>query len=340
MIKPELKIKLEFINGLQEIVLNEIKQYSNFQVIKKGDNSIYLRFIDDFALLKNLRSVLRVFTISEDFNYNPLYLAKHKSIIGDIVTLVSQNNKHFKTFKIICAGSDSLVVRSIADYIQNTFGLKEKDDADLKIHIVKNDGTWELGAQISPMPLSVRNYKVKNMEGAMDPTIAYAVNSLCSLENVNSYLNVFSGSATLLIEAGQCYTNIKNLVGFDISKEALSLSMKNIKESGLIKAIKVKEADIFDQPQFGKFDVVTADLPFGMLVSKHEDLESLYHRFIDYCQDTLNDKGTLVVYTVKSDLLKKIIKQSNFKITKSLPLKIFASSKVNIYPTIFVCKHK
>lgn len=340
MIKSDLKIKLEFINGLKDIVLNEIKQYPDFQVIKNNDNHVYLAFKNDFSLLKNLRSVLRVFIISENLNYSPLYLAKHKSIVGNIISLVSQDNNSFKTFKIICAGSDSLVVRSIADYVHDTFGLAKKDEADLKIHIVKNNGMWEVGIQISPKPLSVRSYKIKNMEGAMDPTIAYAVNSLCNLREANSYLNVFSGSATLLIEAGQCYPNIKKIVGFDISKEALSLSMKNIKESGLIKIIKVKEADIYNKPQLGKFDVITADLPFGMLVSKFEDLESLYQVFIDYCQETLSDNGTLIIYTVKSDLLKKLIKQSDLKIIKSLNLKLFVSSKVYIHPTIFVCKRK
>lgn len=57
-----------------------------------------------------------------------------------------------------------------------------------------------MGAQITPRPLSLRDYKVEHMSGAMDPTIAYAVNSLASLEGAKSYLNVFSGSGTLLVK--------------------------------------------------------------------------------------------------------------------------------------------
>src|SRR3989338_6376621 len=191
------------------------------------------------------------------------------------VIIESQRNK-FKTFKIICAGSDSPSIRSIAEYIQNTYGLTEKEEADMKIHIIKTDNTWEVGVQITPRPLSFRDYKIKHMSGAMDPTIAYAVNSLCKLENADSYLNIFSGSATLLIEAGQCFPNLKQLVGFDNNKKTISLAIQNIKKAGLIRRIQLKEKDIFDKPDLDKFDVITSDLPFGMSISKGENLEKLY----------------------------------------------------------------
>lgn len=340
MTEPELKIKLEFISGLKEVVINEIKQFPNLNIIKIEESFIHLDFTQDISLLKDLRSILRAFIIIESYNYNPPYINNHKSIIGNMISLITKEDNSFETFKIICAGSDSLIIQSISDYIQSTYGLTESEDADMKIHIIKNGGIWEVGAQISPKPLSVRSYKVRDMEGAMNPTIAYAVNSLCGLESVESYLNIFSGSATLLIEAGQCYKNIKQLIGFDNNKEALSLSIKNIKEAGLIKVIKVKEADIFDKPSFGMFDAITADLPFGMLVSKFENLETLYQSFIEYSRKTLKDEGVLVVYTVKSDMLKKIIKQSEFKIINSLKLELITSTKAFIYPSIFVCKLK
>src|SRR3990167_1760169 len=119
--------------------------------------------------------------------------------------------------------------------------LNEINEADMKIHIIKTGRTWEIGGQITPKPLSFRDYKIKHMSGAMDPTIAYAMNSLSRLGNANFYLNIFSGSATLLIEAGQCYPDLKQLVGFDNNKENISLAIQNIKKAGLIKRIQLKE---------------------------------------------------------------------------------------------------
>lgn len=342
MNKSKLEIKLDFIPGLREIVLNEISQYANLRVIKEEEDSLYLDFVQDlFTEIKHLRSVSRAYIIVQNSKYNPPYISNHKSILGNLMEIVINGNKDkFKTFEIICAGSNSPKIRNIAEYIQRTCKLTEKEDGDIKTHIVKSDEIWEVGIQITPKPLSFRDYKIKNMSGAMNPTIAYAMNSLCELENVNSYLNIFSGSATLLIEAGQCYPNLKQLIGFDNDKKHISLAIQNIKKAGLIKKIKLKEKNIFDKPDLGRFDVITSDLPFGMCISKNEDLENLYRCFIEYCQETLNRGGKLVVYTSKHEILKKIILKSKFKIVKTLELKFITSVNAYLRPKIFVCRLK
>ncbi len=342
MSKSKLEIKLDFIPGLREIVLNEISQYANLRVIKeKEEDSLYLDFVQDFTEIKHLRSVSRAYIIVQNSKYNPPYIYNHKSILGDPIEIIIDENKDkFKTFEIICAGSNSPKIRNIAEYIQRTYKLTEKEDGDIKIHIVKSDEIWEVGIQITPKPLSFRDYKIKNMSGAMNPTIAYAMNSLCELENANSYLNIFSGSATLLIEAGQCYPNLKQLIGFDNDKKHISLAIQNIKKAGLIKKIQLKERNIFDKPGLDKFDVITSDLPFGMCISKNEDLENLYRCFVEYCQETLNRGGKLVIYTSEHEILKKIILESKFKIVKTLELKFITSVNAYLRPKIFVCRLK
>lgn len=347
MNKPKLEIKLAFITGLRKIVLNEINQYPNLRVIREerdfihGD-FIYLDFIQNFTQLAYLRSVLRAYIIARDSRYTPRYISDHKSILGSLVAMIIESKKEkFKTFKIICAGSESPNVRSIAKYIQEIYNLtEEEEEGDMKIHIIKTDNTWEVGVQITPRPLSLRDYKIRHMSGAMDPTIAYAVNSLCKLENADSYLNIFSGSATLLIEAGRCFPNLKQLVGFDDNKKTISLAIQNIKKAGLIRRIQLKEKDIFDRPELGKFDVITSDLPFGMSISKGENLENLYRCFVEYCQETLNHEGKLAVYTSEHEMLKEIILKSKFKITKTVGLKFLTSVNAYLRPKIFICRLK
>ncbi|MDO8572483.1 MAG: methyltransferase domain-containing protein [bacterium] len=336
----EPQIKLAYIMGLRDVVLGEIKKNSNFHIIKEDIDSIYLEFAKDYLVdIKQLRSVTRAYITVQDSKCHPSYISNHKSILGNLIEIVlSGNNEQFKSFKITCAGSDSSEVRSIARYIQETYGLFEKEEADMKIHIVKPDVIWEIGIQITPRPLSVRDYKVRNMSGGMDPTIAYAVNSFCVLDKAKKYLNVFSGSATLLIEAAQCYPYLGQLVGFDNNKKHLSLAIQNIKKAGLIKKIQIKEMDIFDKPDLGKFDAITSDLPFGMSVSKGEDLENLYQSFIEYSQEILNPDGRLVIYTSEHEILEKIISESKFKIIKTLELKFITAVDAYLRPKIFVCR--
>ena len=339
MNESNLEIKLSFVIGLREIVLREVIKYNNLHLNREGTDSLYFNFVQNLTEIKHLRSVSRVYVVEQNSKYNPLYINSHKSILGNLIEIAIKEDE-FKTFKITCAGSDSPEVHSIIEYVQKTFGLVEKEEADMKIHIIKLDEIWEIGIQITPRPLSFRDYKIKNMSGAMDPTIAFAVNSLCELEKSDSYLNIFSGSATLLIEAGQCYPNLKQLIGFDNDKKHISLAIQNIKKAGLIKEIQLKEKNIFDRPDLGKFDVITSDLPFGMVISKNNDLEKLYQCFVEYSQETLNHDGKLAIYTSEHEILKKIILKSKFKIIKSLELQFITSVNAYLYPKIFLCKLK
>lgn len=341
MKNQEIKIKLSYIVGLRPVVLDELKKQPNFNILEEDNDSIYLEFSEDIIpQIKHLRSVARAYLVLQDDKYHPTYLSNHKSIISGLIDIVINHKKDFGSFKITCAGSDSSEVRSISKYIQDTYDLTENDDADLKIHIIKPEEMWELGIQITPRPLSVRDYKVVNMSGAMDPTIAYAVNSFCQLEKSRSYLNIFSGSATLIIEAGQCYPNLEKLIGFDINKKHLSLSIQNIKKAGLIKKVQIREGDIFEKPDFGTFDTIVSDLPFGMSISKNEDLESLYRIFVEYCEEKLKPGGRLVAYTSEHELLIPIIEKSRLKIIKTLELKFITSVNAYLRPKIVVCEFK
>ncbi len=341
MNKLNLKIKLAFITGLQEIVVDEVNRYLDMRILVKEEDCLYLDLSQKYLDTLRLKSISRAFVVVQDSRYNPTYISKHKSIIGELVDMViSTDKKNFKSFKITCAGSDSPEVRSIVGYIQEEYDLVEKEEADIKIHIIKPDDIWEVGVQLTARPLSLRDYKVRHMNGAMDTTIAYAMNSLCELERKESYLNAFSGSATLLIEAGQNFPNLKKLVGFDNTKEHISLAMQNIKKSGLIKRIQIYEKDIFDKPDLGKFDCIVADLPFGMAISKNENLENLYQCFIEYSEKNLNNNGVLAIYTSEDELLEKLLLKSRFSITKMIKLKFITSVNAYLRPKIFICKLK
>ena len=341
MTNLKLKIKVAFVEGLKDVVLKEIKQYPKLHIISENKDSLLLDFTQDFSSILNLKSVTRAYLVSQDSKYNPSYISKHKSILSNIInTVIDKNKDKFKSFKITCAGGDSTEVRNISEYIQAEHKLVEKEEADIKIHIVKLKDTWEVGAQMTSRPLSLRDYKVEHMSGAMDPTIAYAVNSLCRLGDKSSYLNIFSGSATLLIEAGLIYPNLKPMVGFDNNKKHISLAIQNIKKAGLIKRIQLNEKNIFDKPNLGKFDVITSDLPFGMVISKNENLEDLYQCFIDYCEETLNGSGILVVYTSEHQILEKIILKSKFEIIETLELKFITKVDAYLKPKIFMCRFR
>lgn len=340
---PSIQIKLSFIPSLKEVVLAELKKYSDFRLIKHDNESIYVNPAVTFDIVKKLRSISRAYIITEDEKYNPIYISNHKFTLGNLIEKVLEGQKgQFKTFKITCAGAGSPEVKEISKYVNTTFNLNEAEEADLKIHIIKIDNIWEIGVQITPRPISVRDYRIANMSGAMDPSTAYAMNYFCELDKAESYLNIFSGSGTLLIEAGQCYPNLKNLIGFDNDKKHISLSIQNITKAGLIKRVQVKEKDIFDNPDLGlgKFDAITSDLPFGMAVSKGDDLEKLYKTFMEYCGNNLKSTGKLAIYTSEYEIMEPIINKSDFKIIKTLEFRNVTAVGSYLRTKMIVCEFK
>lgn len=334
--KEGLYIKLSYVPGLGDIVKKEVESLSHFKIVYETKDSIYINNIDNLELVRKLRTVSRAYLVSVNSKYNPLYISNHKSVLGNLIQSILDTKDIFKTFKISCAGSSSPEIVEIKEYVVNTFKLIEKEDADIKIHIAKIDDFWEVGVQITSKPLSVRDYKINNMSGAMDPTIAYSLNNLCNLENKNTYLNIFSGSATLMIEAGLAYPNLDKIVGFDNNKEHLSLSIQNIKKAGLLEKLVVKERDIFNDADLGNFDVITSDLPFGMVISKNEDLEKLYTAFIKYCENSLNAGGVLGVYTSQFEIFEKLVNNSKFKIIKEYKLDLITSEEVYLPVKIII----
>lgn len=331
-------LKLTFIPGLKDIVQKEIKQFSNIKTTQVAGSFLYIETdYENFKNILSLKSITSAYIVKQDTRYNPKYINKHKSLLGELIEITSQNDtKKFKTFKIRCAGSQSDEIKDIKDYIKDTYKLNESEDSDLEIYINKLDTVWEISVRLSPRPLSVRDYREKNIKGGLNPTVAYAMNSFCDLENIDSYLNIFSGSGTLLIEATLINPNIK-LIGLDIDKKTNSLAIQNIKKAGFIKNIQIKTGDIFDGPDMGKFDAITANLPFGMQVSKGQDLNKLYKTFIEYGEKTLNINGKIIVYTAESEILEYVLKNSKLKILNILDLTIPTSVNSYIYPKIFVC---
>jgi 23S rRNA G2445 N2-methylase RlmL len=288
-------LKFTCIEGLEPFVLQELKVITNLLITSTGKGIFYGTYTGNLKELLVLKSVISVFLINQDKRFNPLYINNHKSILGNLVTTtIALDPKSFKTFTISCAGLETPELKSIREYITREYKLNEDTDADLKISIGKINEIWEIGVELTTKPLSVRNYKINHVPGGIHPTIAYTINSLCNLENEKRYLNAFCGSATLLIEAAQM-NNALEYVGFDYDKKRITLAIQNITKAKLQKNISLKVADIVDVPDFGTFDYITADLPFGMQIAKNEDLGKLYTAFADYCNQKLNRDGLCVI---------------------------------------------
>ena len=89
MSTPELKIKLDHITGLRQIALDELSEKKLAVLHENGEiDSVYIKYTEDLDSIKSLRSVLRAYVISQNEKYTPRFIANHKSILRDLISIV------------------------------------------------------------------------------------------------------------------------------------------------------------------------------------------------------------------------------------------------------------
>lgn len=334
--------KCTHIDGLSDVVVGEMQSHSTcMRIDRVTSTAVYTSANSDqvLSVLKSLRSVISVYITTSGALYNPGYISRHKSIVGELVKTVLYNAPAaaFRTFSISCAGNDTPEVVALSTYIQEHFGLVPADAADMEITIGKSGETWEVCVRVSPRPLSVRDYQVAHVPGGINATVAYAMNTVCEIGSATSYLNICSGAGTLLVEAGLMNETLR-LVGFDIDGKRNAQAVQNFKKAGLVKRIQLKTADIFDMPDMGLFDIIVSDLPFGMQIGKGDNIVRLYQVCVQYCEKYLSIDGCVVLYTTERDSLYAALQGSSLTIVRTIPVRLTTSVNSYIFPNIFVCK--
>lgn len=186
----------------------------------------------------------------------------------------------FQTFRIAAAGSNSSVFRRIREEITGATGLiYNEDEADMLLRVRKADihpDGWEVLVRLSPRPLSARDWRVCDMEGALNATIAAAMVEMTHPRSDDRVFNLMCGSGTLLIERLR-RASVDIIGGCDTDPITLRCAGDNLLAAGLNQQVDVLVMDATRlQLPDASLDVICADLPWGQLVGSHEANLALY----------------------------------------------------------------
>src|SRR5690606_32638455 len=136
-----------------------------------------------------------------------------------------------RTFRIAAAGADSPVFRRLSEELARATALRhDPQDGELLLRFRRGGPGWEALLRLTPRPLSARSWRVCNMAGGANATVAAAMADLAGTGG--SYLNLMCGSGTLLVEralagpGGPC-------VGVDVSSEAVECARRNLAAAGV-----------------------------------------------------------------------------------------------------------
>lgn len=299
----------EVLEGLVPFAERELKEVTGVQVTSKDPTSLQFRFSGDPQRLQKLRLVVAVYRLESFAVPRPKALLGHEHLTRLLKTIEEvKKQAAFSSFRFSAAGSDSAVFARLAQEVEKEMGLRYDAEAGGLLLRVRKSGTgWEILLRTTARPLSSRPWRVCNLAGGLNATLAAAMVELVGVKPKDRFFNAMCGSGTLLIERG-LRGQAAQLVGCDISGEALACSRENIRESNLA-PIDLLQADATALPfSDSSFDVIVADVPWGDAVGTHKGNAALYPAFLEEAARIASSGARLAVLTHEIKLFEKILK--------------------------------
>lgn len=272
-------------------------------------------YTGDLRALLHLRSVIAVFLVRQFPVPRPRALLGDEHFRALLQQIATARELHpptaYQSLYLGAAGADSAVMTRLKHELAQHMGLRvEATEGDLLLRLrpASTGAAWESLVRLSPRPLATRPWRVCNMEGALNASVAHAMAMLTHPLPSDVFLNLACGSGTLLIEriaAGP----FQRAIGCDSSPVALECARSNLKASGF-------KAELFDWdvrklplPDHS-IDTFCADLPFGNLMGSHAENLTLYPALLAEAARVARPGATFVLITHEVRLMEQLLGQS------------------------------
>ncbi len=201
----------EILGGLKVFALQELKNrfQKRIKLIPTQDTeTIYLYYRGDLKDLFALKTVVAIYLVKNYAIPRPQALLGHQNyemLLKLVKEVLQQHPPYtFTSFRISAAGEDSRVFSRLRkDLAVDTRLLDDPEDGNLLLRIRPSKTlpeNWEVLIRLSPRPLSTRSWRVVNMKGALNATIAAAMIEITSPTAEDAFINIMCGSGTHLIE--------------------------------------------------------------------------------------------------------------------------------------------
>jgi tRNA (guanine6-N2)-methyltransferase len=277
-------IECEVLAGLRPFLVDEARRVLGRQAqpLAGGDpTALRLRYAGPLAALLRLRTAVAAYLLVTVPGRRP------SALLGDTI-LVDQveavRGLHppgaFSSFRVSAPGRDSAALRRLREELARRSGLAyDPEGGELLLRIRRAGGAaagWDLLTRLSPRPLSARAWRVHNLPGALNATIAAAAVDMTRPRPRDRVLNLLCGSGTLLVERF-ARGRPALAVGCDLDPSALAGARRNLAAAGLTGHATLARMDATALGVAATcVDVLLADLPYGHRIGSHRDNAALY----------------------------------------------------------------
>ncbi|MGL4610085.1 MAG: methyltransferase domain-containing protein [Trueperaceae bacterium] len=334
-------LELEFLPGLEVFVRQELREQGIHDVQMHHGESVRFRYPGNLKKLFGLRRAVALYSVLE------FAIPRPKALLGDehlrrLLKSIDELRafQPFHSFRFSAAGSDSPVFQKLAETLVQGLRLPYDAEAGELLLVVRpsilkpSTKGWEVALRLTPRPLSARAWRVCNLEGGLNATLAVIMNDVAKVQPHERYLSAMCGSGTLLIEQALTGQPVR-LLGCDLSPRALACARENIVAAGLETLLPLLlEADVTRLPlSENSFDVVTANLPWGDAVGSHRENDQLYPAFLDEMARVTTPQARLVLLTHDIKLFEKHLAVSAWQ-----PQENYRVFHGGHYPRLYVLK--
>lgn len=290
--RPEPHLcEAEVVEGLEAFVRQElIARFGGHVRLRRVPGEYAGRGAVSFYYTGSLRDLLGLQTVQAVYLVRRFDIPRPRALLGDehLRALLRDIERvrrlaapdAYQTLYLSAAGAESTVMTRIKEALARHTGLQatsQEGDLLLRVrHPPERPTQWEVLTRLSPRPLATRPWRVCNLEGALNATVAHAMALLTQPGPRDIFLNIACGSGSLLIERLAC-APVRVAMGFDTSLQALACAQANAQASGYATHIALGQGDGRSLPlPAASVDALCADLPFGHLVGSHAENLALY----------------------------------------------------------------
>ena len=333
---PELpSYEIEVIPGLEEFAIEEVREsfrLSAGPARLSREGRLSLRANPDLKRLNQLSSVVAVHLVERFDVPRPKALLGHQNLARLVAlarhVFAAWPAGTFSTFRINAAGADSAEFTRLKLEISGQLGLTNNDrEGDLLLTFRRpppRQAGWEVLMRTSPRPLSARTWRVRDLPGALNASVAHAMVRLGQPRDDDVFVNVGCGSGTLMIERLRIGP-AKEVVGYDLDPRALDCARENLTASGLSGVAQLVLHDARQLPLLsGSVDTIVADLPYAMLVGSGAENRVVYPEILKEAARVARPDASFVLITTQRQLMADVLKDltDQWRLVRTVPIKI------------------
>jgi tRNA (guanine6-N2)-methyltransferase len=312
-------IECEVLAGLKPLLVDEVRRTLGRQAeLVADDDPGALRFAysGPLSALLRLRIAVAAYLLVSVPGRRPSALLGDTTLFDQVEAVRKLHPAGaFSSFRLSAPGRDSAALRRLRAELTRRSGLAyDPRDGELLLRIRRTRGAaagWDLLTRLSPRPLSARAWRVHNLPGALNATIAAAVVDMSRPRRGDRVLNLMCGSGTLLVERF-ARGRPALAVGGDLDPSALAGTRASLAAAGLTGAVRLVR---MDATALGlgdaSFDVLLADLPYGHRMGSHEDNAVLYPAVIQQAARVAAPGAAFLVVTHELRLLERCLEPAD-----------------------------